>query len=279
MIPAAAASILRRFLFPGKKGLVLPNLNPRDPQKKMISPSISASARSWSRPRSQLTSSSTAVKSAPSSLLQDHGLTSVLAREVRCFLRDRRDHPLILFRMAKRLSAKLFHQETRRKPNRLPPRPKLKQQDMKEKEKEEGKDGMIYQAGAAGPQDRCLHTGYLNIHGRKSSINNRHPSSSLRLIQSRRRRRRLLLLLLLLLLLQRVLQENGDSRIFYCSEAHPRDGQQIKIPSGSFQLSRGTKTRRIRVPAQPMAPVRVAEKDRFPLTSCIILRIKLLLRI
>lgn len=276
MIPAAAASILRRFLFPGKKGLVLPNLNPRDPQKKMISPSISASARSWSRPRSQLTSSSTAVKSAPSSLLQDHGLTSVLAREVRCFLRDRRDHPLILFRMAKRLSAKLFHQETRRKPNRLPSRPKLKQQNMKEKE--EGKDGMIYQAGAAGPQDRCLHTGYLNIHGRKSSINNRHPSSSLRLIQSRRRRR-LLLLLLLLLLLQRVLQENGDSRIFYCSEAHPRDGQQIKIPSGSFQLSRRTKTRRIRVPAQPMAPVPVAEKDRFPLTSCIILRIKLLLRI
>lgn len=277
MIPAAA-SILQRFLFPGKKGLVLPNLNPRDPRKKMISPSISASARSWSRPRSQLTSSSTAVKSAPSSLPQDHGLTSGLAREVRCFLRDRRDHPLILFRMAKRLYAKLFHQETRRKPNRLPPRPKLKQQDMKEKEKEkeEGKDGMIYQAGAAGPQDRCLHTGYLNIHGRKSSINNRHPSSSLRLIQSRRRRR---LLLLLLLLLQRVLQENGDSRIFYCSEAHPRDGQQIKIPSGSFQLSRGTKTRRIRVPAQPMAPVRVAEKDRFPLTSCIILRIKLLLRI
>lgn len=277
MIPAAA-SILQRFLFPGKKGLVLPNLNPRDPRKKMISPSISASARSWSRPRSQLTSSSTAVKSAPSSLPQDHGLTSGLAREVRCFLRDRRDHPLILFRMAKRLSAKLFHQETRRKPNRLPPRPKLKQQDMKEKEKEkeEGKDGMIYQAGAAGPQDRCLHTGYLNIHGRKSSINNRHPSSSLRLIQSRRRRR---LLLLLLLLLQRVLQENGDSRIFYCSEAHPRDGQQIKIPSGSFQLSRRTKTRRIRVPAQPMAPVPVAEKDRFPLTSCIILRIKLLLRI
>lgn len=278
MIPAAAASILRRFLFPGKKGLVLPNLNPRDPRKKMISPSISASARSWSRPRSQLTSSLTAVKSAPSSLPQDHRLTSVLAREVRCFLRDRRDHPLILFRMAKRLSAKLFHQETRRKPNRLLPRPKLKQQNMKEKEKEEGKDGMIYQAGAAGPQDRCLHTGYLNIHGRKSSINNRHPSSSLRLIQSRRRRR-LLLLLLLLLLLQRVLQENGDSRIFYCSEAHPRDGQQIKIPSGSFQLSRGTKTRRIRVPAQPMAPVPVAEKDRFPLTSCIILRIKLLLRI
>lgn len=277
MIPAAAASILRRFLFPGKKGLVLPNLNPRDPRKKMISPSISASARSWSRPRSQLTSSLTAVKSAPSSLPQDHGLTSGLAREVRCFLRDRRDHPLILFRMAKRLYAKLFHQETRRKPNRLPPRPKLKQQDMKEKEKEkeEGKDGMIYQAGAAGPQDRCLHTGYLNIHGRKSSINNRHPSSSLRLIQSRRRRR----LLLLLLLLQRVLQENGDSRIFYCSEAHPRDGQQIKIPSGSFQLSRRTKTRRIRVPAQPMAPVPVAEKDRFPLTSCIILRIKLLLRI
>lgn len=277
MIPAAA-SILQRFLFPGKKGLVLPNLNPRDPRKKMISPSISASARSWSRPRSQLTSSLTAVKSAPSSLPQDHGLTSGLAREVRCFLRDRRDHPLILFRMAKRLYAKLFHQETRRKPNRLPPRPKLKQQDMKEKEKEkeEGKDGMIYQAGAAGPQDRCLHTGYLNIHGRKSSINNRHPSSSLRLIQSRRRRR---LLLLLLLLLQRVLQENGDSRIFYCSEAHPRDGQQIKIPSGSFQLSRGTKTRRIRVPAQPMAPVPVAEKDRFPLTSCIILRIKLLLRI
>lgn len=274
MIPAAAASILRRFLFPGKKGLVLPNLNPRDPRKKMISPSISASARSWSRPRSQLTSSLTAVKSAPSSLPQDHGLTSGLAREVPCFLRDRRDHPLILFRMAKRLSAKLFHQETRRKPNRLPSRPKLKQQNMKEKE--EGKDGMIYQAGAAGPQDRCLHTGYLNIHGRKSSINNRHPSSSLRLIQSRRRRRRLLLLLLLL---QRVLQENGDSRIFYCSEAHPRDGQQIKIPSGSFQLSRGTKTRRIRVPAQPMAPVRVAEKDRFPLTSCIILRIKLLLRI
>lgn len=276
MIPAAA-SILQRFLFPGKKGLVLPNLNPRDPRKKMISPSISASARSWSRPRSQLTSSSTAVKSAPSSLPQDHGLTSGLAREVRCFLRDRRDHPLILFRMAKRLSAKLFHQETRRKPNRLPSRPKLKQQNMKEKE--EGKDGMIYQAGAAGPQDRCLHTGYLNIHGRKSSINNRHPSSSLRLIQSRRRRRRLLLLLLLLLLLQRVLQENGDSRIFYCSEAHPRDGQQIKIPSGSFQLSRRTKTRRIRVPAQPMAPVPVAEKDRFPLTSCIILRIKLLLRI
>lgn len=279
MIPAAAASILRRFLFPGKKGLVLPNLNPRDPRKKMISPSISASARSWSRPRSQLTSSLTAVKSAPSSLPQDHGLTSGLAREVPCFLRDRRDHPLILFRMAKRLSAKLFHQETRRKPNRLPSRPKLKQQNMKEKE--EGKDGMIYQAGAAGPQDRCLHTGYLNIHGRKSSINNRHPSSSLRLIQSRRRRRRrrLLLLLLLLLLLQRVLQENGDSRIFYCSEAHPRDGQQIKIPSGSFQLSRRTKTRRIRVPAQPMAPVPVAEKDRFPLTSCIILRIKLLLRI